>query len=176
MKKVLVVVAAAVLLFVLVGFVLPSDYAVSREAVVPAPRDQVFARVADLETWPDWTAWSRAADEDCKWNYEREPDGRTRSMHWKGPKHGEGRLTFTNVEANARLDFELVFVDGDTELTSHGAFLFADEESGTDVVWSLEGDLGWNPVHHWVGLFMDSMVGRDFDRGLAGLAASFEAK
>jgi hypothetical protein len=33
----------------------------------------------------------------------------------------------------------------------------------------MRGDLGHNPLNRWFGLFMDKMVGPDFDEGLANL-------
>jgi len=33
----------------------------------------------------------------------------------------------------------------------------------------MEGDLGHSPVNRWFGLFMDKLVGPDFDAGLANL-------
>ena len=44
----------------------------------------------------------------------------------------------------------------------------------TRVTWTMNGDMGGNPVYRWMGLFMDKMVGPDFDAGLANLKALAE--
>ena len=49
-------------------------------------------------------------------------------------------------------------------------FELAAVDGGTDVVWFFGGDSGMNPVGRWMCLFMDTMVGPDFEEGLPGLA------
>jgi len=41
-------------------------------------------------------------------------------------------------------------------------------------VWVDAGDLGLNPLSHWFGLFLDRMIGPDFEAGLAKLKALCE--
>jgi hypothetical protein len=43
---------------------------------------------------------------------------------------------------------------------------------GTEVIWTMEADMGLNPVGRVFGLFMDRMIGKTFDNGLANLAAA----
>jgi carbon monoxide dehydrogenase subunit G len=50
------------------------------------------------------------------------------------------------------------------------------EGEGTRVTWTVEMDMGNNPVGRWMGLMMDGMVGKDFDAGLANLKAKAEGK
>ncbi|MCC1480449.1 SRPBCC family protein [Roseibaca sp. Y0-43] len=38
---------------------------------------------------------------------------------------------------------------------------------GTHVIWTMEADLGFNPIARVMGLFMDRMVGPTLERGLA---------
>ncbi|QDU83797.1 Polyketide cyclase / dehydrase and lipid transport [Planctomycetes bacterium Pla163] len=171
MKKLLVAVTVIVLALVLVGFWLPADYRIERRRVLAAGPERVRAQVRDLESWPQWTAWSRAEDPECVWTFD-DPDafGVPRAMHWSGPKHGEGTIELTELADPDRIEFALTGVDGDTVLRSVGAFAFeGDARGGTEVVWSLSGVMAANPVHRWIGLFMDSLVGADLERGLEGL-------
>jgi hypothetical protein len=46
---------------------------------------------------------------------------------------------------------------------------------GTAVAMTMAGDLGHSPVKRWFGLFMDKLVGPDFDAGLANLKRISEA-
>ena len=52
--------------------------------------------------------------------------------------------------------------------------LLAPEGSGTRVTWTMNGDMGRNPLYHWFALAADSMVGKDFEAGLANLKAATE--
>ena len=39
--------------------------------------------------------------------------------------------------------------------------------TGTRVSWSMDVDLGMNPIARYMGLGFDGMIGKDFDKGLA---------
>ncbi|MFK7876323.1 MAG: SRPBCC family protein, partial [Paracoccaceae bacterium] len=43
-------------------------------------------------------------------------------------------------------------------------------EGATKVTWSMDMDLGMNPVFRVMGLFMDGMIGSNFELGLAKIA------
>jgi len=45
-------------------------------------------------------------------------------------------------------------------------------EQGVHVTWSMDADMGFNPVGRVMGLFMDGMIGKTFERGLGNLAAA----
>lgn len=171
MKKLLVVVAVLVLAVVLVGFWLPADYRVERSRVLAADPADVRAQVRNLDSWPSWTAWSRAADPECEWTFDvPEAGGLPTTMNWSGPRHGEGSVELTDLDDPGRIEYVLTGVDGDTLIRSVGALRFeAAPTGGTEVVWSVSGAMAANPVHRWIGLFMDSLVGADLERGLAGL-------
>jgi hypothetical protein len=40
----------------------------------------------------------------------------------------------------------------------------------------MEGDLGRNPLYRWFGVFMDKLVGPDFESGLSNLKRLGEAR
>jgi hypothetical protein len=46
----------------------------------------------------------------------------------------------------------------------------------TQVTWVMDSDNGWNPISRWFGVFMDKMLGPDFEKGLAGLKSLSEGK
>ena len=43
-------------------------------------------------------------------------------------------------------------------------------DGGSEVTWRMDADMGGNPVFRVFGLFMDGMMGKIFDKGLANLA------
>jgi hypothetical protein len=76
-------------------------------------------------------------------------------------------MTFTAAEPERRLAYDLFFPDYGT--TSQGDLRFAPEGGATRVSWTMNGDMGRNPLFRWFALFADRMVGKDFDTGLANL-------
>ena len=87
----------------------------------------------------------------------------------------EALKTIQRLPADATLEdiaYELYFPDFGT--TSSGDLLLAGEGSVTQVTWTMNGNMGTNPLFRWMALFGDKMVGADFEAGLANLKALAE--
>ena len=164
------VVALAVLL-VVVGFFLPGTFSVVRSTQIAAPPDKVYALVADPRGWKHWSAWNRR-DPQMRIEYSGPPAGKGAKWAWKSGSQGDGEMTFTAAEPAQRVAFDLYFPDFGT--TSKGELTFVPAGSGTRVTWTMNGDMGRNPLYRWFALGADDMVGKDFDEGLAGLKALAE--
>ena len=59
---------------------------------------------------------------------------------------------------------------------SKSAIEFEPAAGGTKVTWTLDMDLGAGPVGRYFGLFLDGMIGPDYERGLGRLKTLAEAK
>lgn len=167
MKKFLTRLLIFLLLLYVVGFFLPSGWQASRSRVLHADRALVHSYVADLHTWPDWTAWTPERDPECTWTYSGSPAGKGAVYSWDGPELGTGRLEITAASLAEGITFDLYF--GDDPEPAHGAIEYADVDAGLEVTWRLwgrqEGSIG-----HWMNLVIGSFVGPDFESGLEGLA------
>jgi hypothetical protein len=165
-----IVVALAVLLLVLVGvsYLFPGTYRVERAVEIDAAAPAVFARVGDLRQWASWTAWHER-DPEMKMTYSEISVGQGAWQKWDGPKSGTGELTVTLHEPPSRMGYDLYFPDFDMRSAGEIAILPAEAGGGVRVVWSDQGALGLNPVNRWFGLFMDKMIGADFEAGLERL-------
>jgi uncharacterized protein YndB with AHSA1/START domain len=170
--KVLLIALVALLLLVGVGGMLLSPkYMVSRTVTIQAPADKIYALVADPRGWKAWSAWNQR-DPAMAIEYSGPASGAGAVWAWKSKSQGDGRMTFTTAEPSKRLGYELYFPDFGT--TSTGDFRLDANGGATQVTWSMDGDMGSNPVYRWMGVFMDKMVGPDFDAGLANLKALAE--
>ncbi len=174
MKALKRLLAAVVLLLAVLlggGLLLSPRFAVSRTATVNAPPEKVYALVADPRGWKQWSAWNRR-DPAMAIEYSGAASGVGAVWAWKSKSQGDGRMSFTSAEPPKRLGYELFFPDFGT--TSSGEFRLDPNGGATQVTWTMDGDMGANPVYRWMGLFMDRMVGPDFDAGLANLKALAE--
>jgi uncharacterized protein YndB with AHSA1/START domain len=165
----LIVLLAAVLL--VGGLLLSPKFSVTRSEQIAAPPERVYGLVASPRAWKQWSGWNQR-DPHMQMNYSGAETGAGAVWEWKSASQGDGRMRFTAAEPPQRLAYELYFPDFGT--TSTGELRFAAKDGGTLVSWSMNGDMGSNPLYRWFALFADSTVGTDFAAGLANLKALAE--
>jgi uncharacterized protein YndB with AHSA1/START domain len=167
----LAILGIAVLSLVGAGFFLPSRFDVSRSIVIEAPAEKVYDLVADPRLWKGWSAWHRR-DPGIEVDYSGPPFGQGAKWSWNSRSEGRGTMEFTHVVPNQRVEYALVFPD--FNLKSTGMFTMQPVGKGTRVTWTNGGDVGTNPLKHYLAAYMDRLVGPDFEAGLAGLKALAE--
>lgn len=165
-----VVVVAVAIGLVGGGMMLSPAFSVTRSAFVDAPPDKVYALVADPRSWPQWSAWSRR-DPAPTVSYGGPASGPGASWSWHGGTAGDGKLSFTSIEPGRRVAFDLEH-DG---AASRVELTLAAERGGTRVTWKTDGNVGANPLRHWIALFADPLLAGDADNGLASLKSGAEA-
>jgi uncharacterized protein YndB with AHSA1/START domain len=153
------------------GYALSPEFRAVRSTVVNAPPDKVYALLADPREWKRWTVWNQR-DPSMAVTYSGPASGAGAGWAWQSKSEGDGKMTFTAAEPGKRIGYELFFPDFGT--TSTGALELAPEGNGTKVTWSMNGNMGSNPLFRWIALFGDKMVGPDFEAGLANLKALAE--
>jgi hypothetical protein len=139
---------------------------VERSAEVSATPSEVYAVVADLHTWPDWTYWSKAADPECTWDFN-DQIGDGASMAWEGPTHGKGKLVLKNCAPGKGVEYDLTFYAGEAEMPSLGRIELTPAGDKTRVRWVMISDL--EGLGKLFLPFMDGQVGVMFESGLTGL-------
>ena len=164
------ILALAALLFV-GGYALSPEFRAVRSTVIKAPAEKVYALVADPREWKRWTVWNQR-DPAMTITYSGPATGAGAGWAWQSKTEGDGKMTFTAADPGKRVAYELFFPDFGT--TSTGAVELTPEGSGTKVSWSMNGNMGSNPLLRWMALFGDKMVGPDFEAGLANLKAIAE--
>ena len=162
----LAVIGAIALLAVGAGFFLPSKFQVVRSEVVKAPPAKVYDLVADPRLWKQWSVWNQR-DPNMEMNFSGPPFGQGARWQWKSASEGSGNMEFVRVEPNKRIEYTLMFPE--YNMKSAGDFTFDAVPSGTKVTWTNGGDVGGNPLKHYLAAMMDRMVGPDFEKGLANL-------
>jgi len=174
LKKVLLAVAALLAVLAVVIATRPGQFRVERSAVVAAPPERVYARIADLHAWEGWSPWAKL-DPKMKTTYGG-PDGQVgATYHWLGDdKVGEGRMTLTELLPFRRVTVRLEFLKP-FAATNQTVFELAPDAAGTRVTWSMSGENGALGKLFTLFMDMDKTVGGDFEKGLAALKAQAEA-
>jgi uncharacterized protein YndB with AHSA1/START domain len=170
-KRILIGAVAVVLLFAAVGLALPSKFRVERSVAINAPADKVYLLIAAPAQWKHWSVWNQR-DPKMRIEYAGPALGAGASWSWRSDSEGNGAMEFTEAVPGRTLVYRLSFPD--MGMQSTGKMTIEPAGSGVRVSWSNEGDMGASPVNRWFGLFMDRLVGPDFEAGLANLKALAE--
>jgi uncharacterized protein YndB with AHSA1/START domain len=168
----LAVVGALALAVVAIGFFLPSAFLVSRSVVINAPPRKVYDLVVEPRQWARWSEWNRR-DPAMKITYKGPPFGMGSRWEWVSKSEGAGSMEFTHVEPDRAVEYALTFAD--FNMRSAGAIRLEPQGSATRVTWTSSGDVGGNPVKHYLAAMMDRLTGPDFEAGLANLKALAES-
>jgi hypothetical protein len=173
LKTLFLVIVGVLVILTVGGFLLPSEYKVERDIVIAAAPEEIHGAVADLSTWPKWTAWTERRDPSCKWDFSGPSAGAGAVMTWRGEKMGDGRLELTEASPTEGIEYDVVFAAG--QEPAQGGVRYEPLDDGTTrVTWFNSGELGANPLARYMGLLMDRMLGPDFEQGLAGLKERVE--
>jgi hypothetical protein len=174
LKKVLIALAAVVVVLIAVVAMQPSEFRVARGAVIRAPAPDVFAQVNDFHSWEAWSPWAKL-DPAARSSFEGPRAGTGAIFAWAGnDKIGEGRMMVIESRPSELIRIALDFVKP-MEGRSIAEFTFKPEGDQTAVTWSMTGH--HNFIAKAVCLFMnlDKMIGGDFEKGLANLKSVVEA-
>jgi len=166
--EILIAVAAIVAVLAAVIAMRPSEFRVSRTAIIAAPAATLFAEVSDFRRWAAWSPFEKS-DPAMRKEFAGPPAGVGAIYRWSGNKHaGEGCATIVESRpgelVRIRLDFVRPFAG-----TNVAAFAFEPRGGETAVTWSMGGKA--NFMFKAMGLFMncDKMCGDQFEEGLANL-------
>jgi hypothetical protein len=172
LKIVLGLVLLVVVVFVVGGFTLPDQRTVIRSATINAPTANVYALTASLKNgWTQWSPFGEAQDPTMKSTYTGPDEGIAATQSFTG-KQGAGTMKIVSADAAKGIGYQLSLMEG--KLTIDGHMNFEPEGGGTKVIWSDDMKLD-GPMLRWGGLMMDSMIGKQFEKGLASLKSKAEA-
>jgi len=161
---------AAVLLLLLmlvVGVFLPARFAVERSAVIPAPAEPLYAKLATPRTWATWSAWTTAADPTLVYTYAGPDSGVGATMRFTAKKMGNGELEIVEAVPAQAVGYELRLTGTDMKL--NGKVTFEPAAGGTRVTWRDSGDLGKNVLLRYLRPLLDRNLATAYEKCFAGL-------
>ena len=175
LKRLLFGLAALIAAFLVVVWMQPDDYRLTRSTTIMAPAAEIFQRVNNLRQWEDWSPWAKL-DLNAKVSFEGPPAGPGAMFHWSGnDKVGAGTMTITASKPNeqivTRTDFMKPF-----EGTSDAEFIFSEQGNQTSVIWTMTGKQNFIGKAICLFMNMEKTVGPDFEKGLAQLKMVSERK
>jgi effector-binding domain-containing protein len=151
-------------ILVVISFFLPAKVHLERTAKIKAKPVVVYKLISDLSAWERWSPWHRL-DPKIELTYSPIREGVGAQYSWKSThkKVGNGSIKIVDAKPDSYLKTEMNFMDNG--LASSEYFITPKGEE-TEVKWTMDSDAGWNPVGRYFGLFIESMMGKDYERGL----------
>lgn len=146
----------------------PDTFRLERSAEISAPPEVVYGLINDFHHWGEWSPWDKL-DPNLKRTFEGPAEGPGAVYSWVGNDDvGEGRMTIEDSAPSERVAIKLEFIKP-FAATNQTVFTLVPAAGGTRVTWSMEGKNNFMSKAFSVFVDMDSMVGKDFEKGLASL-------
>lgn len=146
----------------------PDTFRVERRITIKAPSSKVFALLSDFQKFGAWSPWEKL-DPAMKRTFSGPASGPGSVYAWEGNDAvGAGRMEILQTVSDAKVVIKLDFLK---PFEAHNTTEHTLQSQGeqTTVTWAMYGP---NPyLMKLIGIFvsMDSMVGKDFEQGLANL-------
>ncbi|NJM33885.1 MAG: SRPBCC family protein [Rhodomicrobium sp.] len=155
------------------GLLLPGAVHVERSTVIKADAAAIFPYLTNYRRFNEWSPWA-PRDLNAEYTFAGPEEGVGAKMSWRSDKRevGSGSQEIVAVTPNEKVVTALDFGDMGT---AEARFDLAPESDGTKVTWSLDTNLPANPLARWMGLLLDSLIGTDYEEGLARLKAKVES-
>jgi effector-binding domain-containing protein len=167
LRRILTFILCLALILIAAGFLLPRKVYVERSLFITAPQKSIFQQVNVLKNWAKWSPWL-LQDTLTQLQFSGPESGTGAMYSWKSSDRNVGSGSLSIV-ASYPSDSLLLVMDFGRNGKSTSKFILVSEGQSTTVKWSLESDLGMNPVSRWFGLISDRMIGPDLERGLFNL-------
>jgi len=167
-KKIAIVIA--LLIAGILGFAAtkPDTFRVQRAASIKASPEKVFALINDFKRWDAWSPWEKK-DPAMKRTWGAVTSGKGAKYGWDGNSEvGQGSMEITESVPPSRITLKLDFVK---PFEGHNIVEFTLEPKGdvTNITWAMQGPAPFITKVIQVFCDMDSMVGKDFETGLANM-------
>ena len=163
-----------IVVVVLIGAILvyaatrPDTFRVQRTTNIKAPPEKIFALINDLHRWSAWSPYEKK-DPAMKRALSGAESGKGAVYEWDGNNEvGKGRMEITETSPPSKVAIQLDFVKP-FEAHNIVEFTLQPQDESTDVTWTMHGPSPY--ISKVIGIFinMDSMIGKDFEAGLASL-------
>jgi len=166
-KKILIVLAAVITIFLIVAAMQPADFRVERSRTIAAPVATLFDYFNNHKKFNEWNPWIKM-DPAAKNTYTGPEAGVGAVASWEGEKVGAGSATITESKPGELIRQRMDWLKP-MKGTSMVDFTFKTEGDKTAVTWAMYGKNDF--MGKVMSLFMDceSMCGPEFDKGLADL-------
>jgi hypothetical protein len=172
MFEIIAIVAVALAIAIAAVLILaatkPDRFSVQRAITVKAPPETIFPLIDDFHQWGSWSPYEHK-DPAMKRSFSGAESGKGAVYAWDGNKNvGSGRMEILDASAPSKIRIKLDFF---TPFEGHNTaeFTMLPQGDATSLTWLMHGPAPFMSKLMQVFMNMDSMIGKDFEIGLANL-------
>ena len=144
----------------------PSRFTIQRSTRIAAPAEAIFPLLNDFHAWNRWSPWE-TLDPAMTRSHSGAPSGKGAVYEWEGNnKVGKGRMEISESMPPTKVVLDLQFITP-WEARNVTEFRLEPNAEGTHVVWAMSGQHNFTAKVMAVFMNMDTLVGKDFEKGLA---------
>ena len=173
LKTIAIVIAVLIAGVLIFAATKPDTFRIQRAVSIKATPEKIFPLISDFRNWDAWSPYEKK-DPAMKRNFGVTTSGKGAVYAWEGNKDvGQGRMEIAESAPPSKVAIKLDFVK---PFEAHNIVEFTLEPKGdaTHVAWAMQGHTPYLAKIIHVFVDMDSMVGKDFEAGLASLKAAAE--
>jgi hypothetical protein len=173
LKNIALTFTSLLLLLTAGGFILPAHTSVYRSIEINSDTSRVYNLLDNYQQFTQWSPWAKK-DTETIYQLSGPEKGAGAKMTWMSNNSavGTGNQVITSVVPNSMINIALTFKDQNPALAS---FILKKTNKGTLVTWGFRIDHGFNPARRYFGLFLDELVGSDYEKGLANMKTLLES-
>ncbi len=173
LKKIAIAIVVVIAGILVYAATRPDSFSVQRTTSIHAPPDKVFAMINDFHRWGEWSPWEKL-DPEMKRTFTGPPAGQGTVYEWTGNSQvGAGRMEILKAAPASKVDIKLDFIKP-FEGHNVAEFTLTPQGENTEVVWVMHGPAPFITKLMGVFVSMDSMIGKDFEAGLANMKGAAE--
>src|ERR1017187_8265225 len=165
-----IAIVVGIMLAALLGFAAtkPGAFRVQRDMSIQAPPEKIFDLINDFHRSASWSPYEKL-DPAMKKTFAGAPSGKGAVYEWAGNgKAGQGRMEITDSSPLSKVTIKLDFLK---PFEGHNVAEFTLEmrNGSSHVTWAMHGPSPFFSKVIQVFVSMDTMIGKQFEKGLANL-------
>lgn len=173
-KKGTLFLLSIILLLVVIGMLLPSNYHVERSTQINNSNKVIFPYLNNLQKWSSWTSLNVTKDYSLEEQFSGSNQGIGSELSYKGDKLGKGKIKIIDNELDDHVSFLLLI---NNRFNTYGNIKIESiSETNSKVIITLDGNVGFHLPNRYIILMMNNIAGSLFEESLNRLKMVVEAK
>jgi uncharacterized protein YndB with AHSA1/START domain len=163
-----IILAIAIAIVLILAAMKPDTFSVRRATTIKAPPESIFPLINDFHQWGTWSPYENK-DPAMKRTYSGTAAGKGAVYAWDGNRNvGSGRMEILDTTKSSKIVIKLDFF---TPFEGHNTaeFTMLPQGDATNVTWLMHGPVPFMATIMHVLMNIDTMVGKDFEAGLANI-------